>query len=258
MTDQTYTPMTGKTVIITGAARGLGREYALQLGRRGASVVLADLNDCAESEALLTAEGIACMSVKVDVADENSTKAMAAAAVERFGRIDVLVNNAALWADLKNTPFTDIDPGLWDRCMAVNVKGVWNCSKAVFAAMREAGGGSIINIASLAATYGMPYALHYTASKAAVIGITRGLAREVGRHWIRVNSVAPSLVLTEATSQFFDDKLDKATDAIKAGQSLKGNLTPQDVVGAVLFLAGEDSRFVTGQTLMVDGGTTLL
>ncbi|MBP0621168.1 glucose 1-dehydrogenase [Cupriavidus sp. LEh25] len=250
--------MTGKTVIITGAARGLGREYALQLGRRGASVVLADLNDCAESEALLTAEGIACMSVKVDVADENSTKAMAAAAVERFGRIDVLVNNAALWADLKNTPFTDIDPGLWDRCMAVNVKGVWNCSKAVFAAMREAGGGSIINIASLAATYGMPYALHYTASKAAVIGITRGLAREVGRHWIRVNSVAPSLVLTEATSQFFDDKLDKATDAIKAGQSLKGNLTPQDVVGAVLFLAGEDSRFVTGQTLMVDGGTTLL
>ncbi|MBU9480673.1 3-oxoacyl-ACP reductase FabG [Burkholderia multivorans] len=250
--------MTGKTVIITGAARGLGREYALQLGRRGASVVLADLNDCAESEALLSAEGIPCLSVKVDVADEKSTQAMAQAAVERFGRIDVLVNNAALWADLKNTPFTDIDPNLWDRCMAVNVKGVWNCSKAVFAAMREAGGGSIINIASLAATYGMPYALHYTASKAAVIGITRGLAREVGRHWIRVNSVAPSLVLTEATSQFFDDKLDKATDAIKAGQSLKGNLTPQDVVGAVLFLAGDDSRFVTGQTLMVDGGTTLL
>jgi 3-oxoacyl-[acyl-carrier protein] reductase len=258
MTDQTYTPMSGKTVIITGAARGLGREYALQLGRRGASVVLADLNDCAESDALLNAEGISCISVKVDVADEASTRAMAQAAVERFGRIDVLVNNAALWADLKNTPFTDIDPGLWDKCMAVNVKGVWNCSKAVFAAMKEAGGGSIINIASLAATYGMPYALHYTASKAAVIGITRGLAREVGRHWIRVNSVAPSLVLTEATSQFFDDKLDKATDAIKAGQSLKGNLTPQDVVGAVLFLAGDDSRFVTGQTLMVDGGTTLL
>jgi NAD(P)-dependent dehydrogenase (short-subunit alcohol dehydrogenase family) len=256
--NQAYTPMTGKTVIITGAARGLGREYALQLGRRGASIVLADLNDCAESEALLKEEGIACLSVKVDVADEKSTQAMAQAAVEKFGRIDVLVNNAALWADLKNTPFTDIDPGLWDKCMAVNVKGVWNCSKAVFSAMKEAGGGSIINIASLAATYGMPYALHYTASKAAVIGITRGLAREVGRHWIRVNSVAPSLVLTEATSQFFDDKLDKATDAIKAGQSLKGNLTPQDVVGAVMFLAGDDSRFVTGQTLMVDGGTTLL
>jgi NAD(P)-dependent dehydrogenase (short-subunit alcohol dehydrogenase family) len=258
MSNQSYTPMSGKTVIITGAARGLGREYALQLGRRGASIVLADLNDCTESEALLKEEGIACLSVKVDVADEKSTQAMAQAAVEKFGRIDVLVNNAALWADLKNTPFTDIDPGLWDKCMAVNVKGVWNCSKAVFSAMKAAGGGSIINIASLAATYGMPYALHYTASKAAVIGITRGLAREVGRNWIRVNSVAPSLVLTEATSQFFDDKLDKATDAIKAGQSLKGNLTPQDVVGAVLFLASEDSRFVTGQTLMVDGGTTLL
>lgn len=258
MSNQTYTPMAGKTVIVTGAARGLGREYALQLGRRGASVVLADLNDCSESEALLTEEGISCLSIKVDVADEKSTQAMAQTTVERFGRIDVLVNNAALWADLKNTAFTDIDPGLWDKCMAVNVKGVWNCSKAVFSAMREAGGGSIINISSLAATYGMPYALHYTASKAAVIGITRGLAREVGRHWIRVNTVAPSLVLTEATSQFFDDKLDKATDAIKAGQSLKGNLTPQDVVGAVLFLASEDSRFITGQTLMVDGGTTLL
>lgn len=258
MTNETYAPLRGKVAIVTGAARGLGQEYGLQLGRRGAAVVLADLNDCAESEALLRAEGIDVLSVKVDVADETSTKSMADAAVEKFGRIDILVNNAALWADLKNTPFSDIDPAIWDRCMAVNVKGVWNCSKAVFPAMKKAEGGSIINIASLAATYGMPYALHYTASKAAVIGITRGLAREVGRNWIRVNSVAPSLVMTEATSQFFDDKLDKATDAIKAGQCLKGNLVPQDVVGAVLFLAGDDSRFITGQTLMVDGGTTLL
>jgi 3-oxoacyl-[acyl-carrier protein] reductase len=141
--------------------------------------------------------------------------------------------------------------------MAVNVKGIWNCCKAVVPAMRQAGEGSIVNMASLAATYGMPYSLHYTTSKAAVIGLTRGLARELGRDNIRVNAMAPSAVLTEGTREFFAAKFDKAIEAIKAGQALQRSLTPPDLVGTLLWLVSDASRFVTGQTIAVDGGTVM-
>jgi 3-oxoacyl-[acyl-carrier protein] reductase len=142
--------------------------------------------------------------------------------------------------------------------MAVNVKGIWNCCKAVVGAMRSAGGGSIVNIASLAATYGMPFALHYTTSKAAVIGMTRGLARELGRDNIRVNAIAPSAVLTEGTQEFFADKLDRALETIRTGQALQRTLMPADLTGTVAWLISDDSRFVTGQTIAVDGGTVML
>jgi 3-oxoacyl-[acyl-carrier protein] reductase len=141
--------------------------------------------------------------------------------------------------------------------MAVNVKGVWNCCKAVVPAIRRAGGGSIVNIASLAATYGMPYGLHYTTSKAAVIGLTRGLARELGRDNIRVNAVAPSAVLTEGTREFFAEKTDKALDTIKMNQAIARNLEPADLVGTVHWLVSDASRLVTGQTIAVDGGTVM-
>ncbi len=146
----------------------------------------------------------------------------------------------------------------WDAAMAVNVKGVWNCCKAVVPAMRRAGGGSIVNMASLAATYGMPFALHYTTSKAAVIGLTRGLARELGRDRIRVNALAPSAVLTEGTSEFFGDRAERALEVIKAGQSLQRNLTPEDLVGTVHWFVSDASGLVTGQTIAVDGGTVML
>jgi 3-oxoacyl-[acyl-carrier protein] reductase len=123
--------------------------------------------------------------------------------------------------------------------------------------MRKAGGGSIVNVASLAATYGLPFALHYTTSKAAVIGLTRGLARELGRDRIRVNAVAPSAVLTEGTREFFGDKHDKALEVIKAGQAIQRNLEPADVAGTVLWLLSDDSAFTTGQTIAVDGGTVM-
>jgi 3-oxoacyl-[acyl-carrier protein] reductase len=142
--------------------------------------------------------------------------------------------------------------------MTVNVKGVWNCCKAVVPAMRDQKGGSIINIASLAATYGLPYCLHYTTSKGAVIGMTRGLARELGRYWIRVNAIAPSAVVTEGTLQFFGDKWDRAAGVIRDRQSLKRTLETEDLAGTVIYLASDASKFVTGQTLMVDGGTTFL
>jgi 3-oxoacyl-[acyl-carrier protein] reductase len=168
------------------------------------------------------------------------------------------VNNAALYGALHGGRFDAIAEDEWDAAMAVNVKGVWNCCKAIVPTMREGGGGSIVNITSLAAIYGMPYALHYTVSKAAVIGLTRGLARELGRDGIRVNSVAPSAVATEGTREFFGSKYEKALDTIKAGQSIQRNLEPVDLVGTVAWLLSDGSRFVTGQTISVDGGTVLL
>jgi len=245
----------GKVAIVTGAARGLGREFVRVLARAGARVVAADLSDCSETVSQL---GSGALAVRTDVTEMTSIQAMTDKARETFGRIDILVNNAALYATLKGGRFEKIDEAEWDAAMRVNVKGIWQCCKGVVPEMRKAGGGSIINIASLAATYGTPFALHYTASKAAVIGLTRGLARELGRDNIRVNAIAPSAVLTEGTRQFFGEKYDRALQVIAGGQSIQRNLEPRDVAGAVLWLASPQSAFVTGQTIAVDGGTVML
>ena len=248
-----------KVAIVTGAARGLGREYVSSLAEAGAAVIAADRHDCSETITAVQGAGGRALGLEVDVADSQSTRAMADAAVEAYGRIDILVNNAALYGSLKSGRFEDIAEEQWDACMAVNVKGIWNCCKAVVPVMRKGdSGGSIINISSLAAVYGMPYSLHYVASKAAVIGITRGLARELGKDWIRVNTIAPSAVLTEGTEEFFGTKSDKAKQVIASNQALQKNLETSDLAGTVLYLASDASRFVTGQTIMVDGGTVLL
>jgi 3-oxoacyl-[acyl-carrier protein] reductase len=247
--------LTGKVVLITGAARGLGLAYAKNLGEAGAIVVAGDVSDC--SEAVLAA-GNDAFAVRLDVTDVASCDRMAEQAIERFGRIDGLVNNAALYGSLRGGRFNQIAEADWDAAMAVNVKGIWNCCKAVVPAMRQSGGGSIVNIASLAATYGMPFALHYTTSKAAVIGLTRGLARELGRDLIRVNAVAPSAVMTEGTVEFLGEKLDRGLEVIRAGQSIQRTLEPADLVGTIAWLIGDGSRFVTGQTIAVDGGTVML
>ena len=247
-----------KVVIVTGAARGLGQEYARQFARRGANVVACDLRDCAETLSVVEEEGAQGLALKTDVTDPGSTGEMASAAVDAFGGIDVLVNNAALYGSLTFVPFDKLDEKEWDATMDVNVKGVWQCSKAVLPAMQSRGGGSIVNISSLAATYGMPNGLHYTASKAAVIGLTRGLAREVGRFDIRVNAVAPNVVNTDATGEVFGDKRDKIVEVTLSQQAIRKPLETEDIVGTVLFLASDLSKLTTGQTLMVDGGTVML
>ena len=247
----------GKVVIVTGAARGIGQEYALTLAREGASVVVCDVNDCEETTQKVRDAGGKVLSLKVDVAGEASTKQMAESAMAQFGRIDGLINNAALYGQLKSNKFEAIPESEWDAAMNVNVKGIWNACKAVVPAMRKSGGGSIVNITSLAATYGMPNRLHYTTSKAAVIGMTRGLARELGRDLIRVNAVAPAAVLTEGTQDFFSGKMEKALDAIKGGQAIQRNLMPTDLAGTIFYLISDASCFVTGQTLSVDGGTVM-
>jgi NAD(P)-dependent dehydrogenase (short-subunit alcohol dehydrogenase family) len=249
---------TDKVAIVTGAARGLGQEYARQFARRGASVAVNDLRDCSETLDVIEKEGALGLATRTDVTSSSSTKEMAEAVVKTFGRIDVLVNNAALYGSLTFAPFDKLDEQEWDATMNVNVKGIWQCCKAVLPAMKTQRSGSIINISSLAATYGMPNGLHYTASKAAVIGATRGLARELGRYDIRVNAVAPNVVNTDATGEVFQDKKDKILEVTLSQQAIRSPLETEDIVGAVLFLASDHSKLTTGQTIMVDGGTVFL
>ena len=249
---------TDKVVIITGAARGLGQAYARQFARLGASVAVNDLRDCSDTLTIIEQEGATGLSTRTDVTSSQSTVEMAEAVVEKFGRIDVLVNNAALYGSLTFAPFDKLDESEWDATMNVNVKGIWQCCKAVLPSMKSQNSGSIINISSLAATYGMPNGLHYTASKAAVIGATRGLARELGRYEIRVNAVAPNVVNTDATEEVFQDKKDKVVEVTLSQQAIRRPLETDDIVGAVLFLASDHSKLTTGQTIMVDGGTVFL
>lgn len=247
-----------KVAIVTGAARGLGRAYAQAMAAEGAAIVACDINSCDETVDAITAAGGRAAAVITDIADMASCAAMVERAVTDFGRVDILVNNAALYGGLKGARFEQLDEAQWDAVMNINVKGLWQCCKAVVDPMRASGGGSIINISSLAAVYGLPYGLDYVASKAAVIGMTRGMARELGRDRIRVNAVAPSAVMTEGTEEFFGEKLDKATQVIASGQLIQRNLETEDLTGTIIYLASDSSAFVTGQTHMVDGGSWFL
>lgn len=248
-------PLADKVVIVTGGARGLGRTYCETMAAQGAAVVAADLSDTSATVESVTSAGGTALGTALDIADPDSCRAAVAATLDRFGRLDGLVNNAAMYANLSSGPFETITDDEWAKTMDVNITGIFNMCRAAVGPMKEAGGGSIINISSLAAVYGMANALHYTTSKAAVIGLTRGLARELGRHWIRVNAVAPSAVLTEGTDEFMGEKSDHALQVIASQQALRRNLDPTDVAGTIAYLISDASRFVTAQTLMVDGGT---
>lgn len=252
------TQLQNKVAIVTGAARGLGRAYAEALAREGAAVLACDINVCDDTVAAITAAGGKAHGVHTDIASMASCTGMAAQALAAFGRIDILVNNAALYGGLKGARFELLDEAQWDAVMNINVKGLWQCCKAVVQPMRDAGGGSIINISSLAAVFGLPYGLDYVASKAAVIGMTRGMARELGKDRIRVNAVAPSAVMTEGTEEFFGAKFEKAKQVIAAGQLIQRNLQTEDLTGTIIYLASDSSAFVTGQTHMVDGGSWFL
>jgi NAD(P)-dependent dehydrogenase (short-subunit alcohol dehydrogenase family) len=248
----------GKVAIVTGAARGLGRAYALAMAGEGAAVLVCDVNSCDETVTAIRDAGGQAQGIQTDISCMDSCTAMAELAVTAFGKIDILVNNAALYGGLKGARFELLDEAQWDAVMNINVKGLWQCCKAAVVPMRDAGGGSIINISSLAAVYGLPYGLDYVASKAAVIGMTRGMARELGKDRIRVNAVAPSAVMTEGTEEFFGEKLEKAKQVIASGQLIQRNLQTEDLTGTIVYLASDSSAFVTGQTHMVDGGSWFL
>lgn len=241
----------GKVVIVTGAAGGLGRAFAQGFASAGASLVVADIDMSGvdETAALISATGARAVAVKVDVTSKESTDALAQAALDAFGRIDVLINNAAIYATLTRKPFTEIDPAEWDRVMNVNVKGAWLCSASVFPKMSHPG-GRIVNIASATVYSGSPLWMHYVASKAAVIGMTRVMAREVGGDGVTVNAIAPGFTLTEASLSLIEDA---ETYGVERG-AIKRSSQPDDIVGTALFLASDNASYITGQTLVVDGG----
>jgi NAD(P)-dependent dehydrogenase (short-subunit alcohol dehydrogenase family) len=242
-----------KVAVITGGARGLGFAYSQRFVAEGARVVIADIADpSGVAEKLAPADRV--LGVRTDVSDAGSVRWMVDETLRRFGRVDVLVNNAAIFASLKPQRFDDIPETEWDRVMAVNVKGIWNCVRAVTPAMRAQGGGRIVNIASAIVGKGTAFLLHYVTSKGAVIAMTRALARELGADGITVNAVAPGLILSD-TVQDNPDITNFQSAAVMQARSLPRDAFPEDVEGTVVFLASDDSAFMSGQTLIVDGGS---
>jgi len=247
-----------KVCIVTGGAHGIGRAYCLRFAEEGARVVVADIDHTAAQQVAheIEALGREALALPVDVADGKSCEAMAAATIERFGRIDVLVTNAAIFATIpiSRVAFDQIDEGEWDRVMTVNVKGVWLCCKAVVPYMRQQGKGKIINIGSGTMFTGTPTRNHYVASKGAVLALTRSLARELGPDGITVNILCPGSTLSEAEPT---EAILKMRESDARGRSIPRVELPSDLVGPMAFLASDDSDFMTGQIVNVDGGQNM-
>jgi NAD(P)-dependent dehydrogenase (short-subunit alcohol dehydrogenase family) len=242
--------MKGRVAIITGAGQGLGRAFAHGFGAQGAVPVIAEIND---DKGRAVAAETGGLYVRTDVSDPASVDAMARAVLDAYGRIDVLVNNAAIFSTLEMRPFEEIPLEEWERVLRVNLTGPFLCARAVAPAMRKAGWGRIINIASAAVSLGRPNYLHYIASKAGLAGMTNSLARELGPHGITVNAILPGATFTEIPRKTVTPEQKKA---IVGMQCIARPELPEDLVGVVLFLASPASGFVTGQALTADGGAT--
>jgi NAD(P)-dependent dehydrogenase (short-subunit alcohol dehydrogenase family) len=246
----------GKVAIVTGGASGIGYALAARLAADGANIVIADLQRYDVAAAKLAKSGARALGLKVDVSSEVDTSSMAEETLKAFGRIDILVNNAAMFSAIKLRPFEDIPVDEWKRLMEVNIMGVALCCKAVVPQMRRQKSGRIVNLASGAPLKGVPFFLHYIASKGAVIAMTRGLARELGKDNITVNAIAPGLTLSEGVLNH-PEHLRSHPDSIRS-RAIQREEHPEDLAGAVSFLAGDDSAFMSGQTLVVDGGSAML
>ena len=243
--------LAGKVAIVTGAAGGLGLAFAEGLARAGAKIAIADINSDAAhaAAAALGAKGTTAIATAVDVSDERSVGAMVAQVVAAYGCVDILINNAGIYAGLKRKPFFEISAAEWDQVMSVNLEGAFLCSKAVYSQMKGRG-GKIGNIASATVFSGSPLWIHYVASKGGVIAMTRVMARELGGARINVNALAPGFTLTEASRMAIDD----AENYGVGRGAIQRAAQPDDMVGACLWLSSPLSDFVTGQTIIVDGG----
>lgn len=242
--------LTGKVAIVTGGARHIGAAYCRKLAEEGAAVVIADILDGEPIAKEIRAAGGKALALTVDVSKEEDTNRMVAETVKAYGRIDILVNNAAIFINIQRHPFYEITAEEWDKVSAVNIKGPFLCAKAVFPQMKEQKNGKIVNISSSTAYWGTPNFLHYVASKAALIGMTRSLAREVGSYGICVNAIAPGLVEHEGHNA------PKALTELQLKErAIKRLQTPADLMGTLVFLCSSDSDFMTGQSIVVDGGS---
>jgi NAD(P)-dependent dehydrogenase (short-subunit alcohol dehydrogenase family) len=240
----------GRVAIVTGAAQGIGRALAEGLAAEGARIVVADLAGAEASAASLPTESI---GVRVDVSSEEDVAAMTAAAMERFGRIDVLVNNAGIYTSLVPKPFEEIDAAEWRQVMDVNVLGMFLCCRAVMPHMKAQGDGRIVNIASGTPFKGVPFLLHYVVSKGAVVALTRALAKEVGGAGVLVNTVAPGFTMSTGVLEN-PVQIEKLQEVSVKARVIQRDQLPEDIVGAVVFLSGPESAFITGQAIVVDGG----
>lgn len=247
---------TGRSVLITGGGKGIGKVYAEEFAKAGAHVAMADI-DAAAAESVgasLTKAGLQAFGLGVDIADEASVKAAVTAVLDRYGSIEVLINNASLMSALPRRSWLEIPVEEWDRVMAVNLRGMFLCCRAVFPAMKAHKRGKIVNISSSRFWEGTPNRLHYTTSKAGVIGFTRALAREVAEFGITVNALTPGM--TQSETQVASSSGNYLATRI-AGRAIERVQVPADLVGAVMFLSSPASDFMTGQTVNVDGGKSM-
>jgi NAD(P)-dependent dehydrogenase (short-subunit alcohol dehydrogenase family) len=239
----------GKVAIVTGGAQGIGRAIAGGLSRAGARLVVADLQN-AEEAAGSYPDGV---GVTVDVSSEEDTARLVRETVKRCGSVDVLVNNAGLYASLAMRPFTEIPLDEWNRVMEVNVASMFLTSRAVVPVMRDQGGGKIVNISSGTPFRGVPFLLHYVTSKGAIVAFTRALAKELGKDSIHVNCVAPGFTMSDGVMAH-PEVVEQLREASVSARAIQRDQLPEDVVGAVVFLCSPAADFVTGQTMVIDGG----
>ena len=244
--------LAGKTVVITGAGRGIGAAMAQRMAQEGANVVVTDVLDTKGTVEAITESGGSAIGISVDVTSDDNLAGMVEATEKAFGSLDILVNNASIFAALQPKPFMQIDNDEFDKVMTVNARGVHQATRAVVPAMLRAGGGKIVNIASGTFYYGAPGLSHYTASKGAVIALTRCHGRELGDKNIQVNAIAPGLTESEALQG--NTGFDPARAPTVQSRSIKREMLPEDLLGTLMYLITPDSNFVTGQTLNVDGG----
>jgi NAD(P)-dependent dehydrogenase (short-subunit alcohol dehydrogenase family) len=241
----------GKVALVTGASQGIGRAIAEGLADAGARIVIADLNGAEEAAKAFTAG----VGITADVADEKGVQRLVDQAVERCGTIDILVNNAGLYASLEMRSFEQIPLDEWRRVMDVNVASMFLMCRSVVPVMRAHGGGKIVNISSGTPFRGVPFLLHYVTSKGAIVAFTRALAKEVGKDDVLVNCVAPGFTMS-AGVEAHPEVVEKLRDVSVSARTLQRDQLPEDVVGAVVYLSGSGSDFVTGQTIVIDGGQT--